>query len=102
MFWLMKRELMEKHELYPNCDYRDIWGNLTYFAQQNGYDFYICKNSYWNQKQRRNYGIDLEYVSEWHISNKEHVIDIYDAEQAWINDKPFLFLTFIFSFPNNS
>ena len=91
MFWLMKRELMEKHELYPNCDYRDIWGNLTYFAQQNGYDFYICKNSYWNQKQRRNYGMDLEYVSEWHISNKEHVIDIYDAEQAWINDKPFLF-----------
>ena len=35
--------------------------------------------------------MDLEYVSEWHISNKEHVIDIYDAEQAWINDKPFLF-----------
>ena len=25
---------MEKHELYPNCDYRDIWGNLTYFINK--------------------------------------------------------------------
>jgi hypothetical protein len=96
MFWLMKRNMMEEHDLYPNCDYRDVWGNITYFAQQNGYDFFILSNSYWNKRMRTRYGIAFEDVSEWHISNKNHVIDIDDAEQAWINvsyhfDKPFLF-----------
>ncbi len=89
MFWLMKRNMMEEHNLYPNCDYRDIWGNITYFAQQNDYDFYICKNSYWDKNKRIAYKIHKRYVSDWHMSSKEHVIDIVDVEQAWINDKPF-------------
>ena len=51
---------MEKHELYPNCDYRDIWGNLTYFANKMDMIFIYVKFIL-ESKERRNYGMDLEY-----------------------------------------
>ena len=42
-----------------------------------------------NKNKRIAYRIHKRYVSDWHMSSKEHVIDIVDTEQAWINDKPF-------------
>ena len=91
MFWMMTRDNMEKHNLYPNCDYRDIWGNITYFAQQNDYDFFILKNSYWNEQMRHRYRIAFQDIEPYYKSNDGHLLDIPHGEQAWIGDKPFFF-----------
>ncbi len=91
MFWFMKREEMEINNLYPNNDYRDLWGNITYFAQQNGYDFHILQNSYWNETMRKRYNVKFEDVRAFHRSNKDHLLNIPYGEQAWISDRPFFF-----------
>jgi hypothetical protein len=91
MFWMMKRANMEQHNLYPNCDYRDIWGNITYFAQQNGYDFFILPNSYWDGPMRKRYHITFHDIKAQYMSNDGHLLDIPYGEQAWIGDKPFFF-----------
>jgi len=91
MFWFMKRFDMEHYNLYPNNDYRDLWGNITYFAQQNGYDFFILKNSYWNKQMRHRYHITFHDVKAQHMSNEGHLLDIPYGEQAWIDDKPIFF-----------
>ena len=91
MFWLMKRDNMEKYNLYPNTDYRDLWGNITYFAQQNGHNFFILPNSYWNDQTRKRYNIAFKDIEPWYKPNTEHLLDIPYGEQAWIGDKPFFF-----------
>tara|TARA_Y100001937_G_scaffold95871_1_gene130260 strand:+ start:9496 stop:10371 length:876 start_codon:yes stop_codon:yes gene_type:complete len=91
MFWIMKRKEMEDNELYPNNDYRDLWGNITYYAQQNDKNFKILKNSYWNPQMRNRYNISLKDIEQYHMSNDEHLLDIPYGEQAWINDRPFFF-----------
>jgi hypothetical protein len=91
MFWMMTRDNMEKRNLYPNTDYRDLWGNITYYAQQNDYDFVILLNSYWNEQTRRRYNIAFEDIEACHMSNDGHLLDIPYGEQAWINGRPFFF-----------
>ena len=81
IFWFSKRSIFEDNDLYPNCDYRDAWGNITYFAQQNNKEFFILKNSY-RDRFRPDNGL-------W----KDHSLDISHpySEQAWIEDIPLVF-----------
>ena len=81
IFWFSKRSIFEDNNLYPTCDYRDAWGNITYFAQQNNYKFLILKNSY-RDRFRSDNGL-------W----KEHVLNINHgySEQAWVNNIPLVF-----------
>jgi len=81
IFWFSKRSIFEDNNLYPTCDYRDAWGNITYFAQQNNHEFLILKNSY-RDRFRSDNGL-------W----KEHVLNINHgySEQAWVDNIPLVF-----------
>tara|TARA_R110001592_G_scaffold85644_1_gene253148 strand:+ start:238 stop:1080 length:843 start_codon:yes stop_codon:yes gene_type:complete len=81
IFWFSKRSIFEKNNLYPTCDYRDAWGNITYFAQQNNLKFLVLENSY-RDRFRSNNGL-------W----KEHSLNINHlySEQAWLNKTPLVF-----------
>lgn len=81
ILWFSKRSIFEDNNLYPTCDYRDAWGNITYFAQNNNYEFLVLKNSY-RDRFRPDNGL-------W----KEHVLNITHpySEQAWLNEKPIFF-----------
>ena len=81
IMWFSKRSIFEDNNLYATCDYRDAWGNITYFAQNNNHTFLILENSY-RDKFRPDNGL-------W----KKHVLDITHpySEQAWLNSKPILF-----------
>jgi hypothetical protein len=62
-----------------NCDYRDMAGNLTWYAEQKGLKYLVLKNSY-RDRFRKDNGL-------W----KQHLLDIPYGEQAWINDTPVFF-----------
>ncbi len=64
-----------------NCDYRDMSGNLTWYAEQKGLKFLVLKNSY-RDSFREDNGL-------W----KKHILNITHpySEQAWLNDKPIFF-----------
>ena len=81
IFWFSKRSIFEENNLYPTCDYRDAWGNITYFAQQNNKEFFVMKNSY-RDRFRPDNGL-------W----KSHSLDIHHpySEQAWLNNIPVVF-----------
>ncbi len=91
MFWLMKRHNMEKHNMYPDCSYRDLWGNITLYAQAMNKQFLILQNSYWTDTMRKRYDINKKFTEQFHVSPKEHVVNIPYGEQAWLVDKPFFF-----------
>jgi|TARA_B100001964_G_scaffold244265_1_gene325038 hypothetical protein len=91
MFWLMKRHNMERHNMYPDCSYRDLWGNITLYAQAVNEKFLILQNSYWTERMRKKYGIGKKETESFHVSPKEHVVNIPYGEQAWLVDKPFFF-----------
>ena len=81
IFWFSKRSIFEDNNLYPTCDYRDAWGNITYFAQQNNLSFLVLANSY-RDRFRSDNGL-------W----KKHLLNITHpySEQAWLNDIPLVF-----------
>ena len=51
---------------YILCDYRDIWGNLTYFVNKMDMIFIYVK-IHIGIKQRRNYGMDLSMFQSEYI-----------------------------------
>ncbi len=64
-----------------NCDYRDMTGNITWYAKQKDYKVKILKNSYRDRSRPDN--------KLW----KEHALNITDqkCEQAWLDDIPVFF-----------
>ena len=97
MLFLCKRELYNEIELEKyvekdiwrsspwNCDYRDMTGNMTWYAKQKGYNWLVLKNSYRDGIQ--NDGLHRNYNDLW----KEHLLDIPYGEQAWLDDTPIFF-----------
>ena len=91
MLMLCKRELYDEIESENyvergiwktspyNCDYRDIGGNVTWYAKEKGYDWFILKNSY-RDRFRSDNGL-------W----KEHLLNFPKGEQAWLDDIPIFF-----------
>jgi hypothetical protein len=63
-FMIMKRENLEKYNLYPNLDYMDTSGNITY----------TCN------KLKLNYKILLDSFSSRQLRN-QHVLDLANGEQ---------------------
>jgi len=90
MFFFSKRAIYEENNLYPNIDYRDSAGNLTYFAEENDKEYYVMRNTHWNAERRSVRNIDYEHVKKYHIDAK-HLLDIPYGEQAYINDIPIVF-----------
>lgn len=62
-----------------NCDYRDMAGNMTWYAKQKGLQWLVLQNSY-----RDRFRIDNGL---W----KEHLLNIPYGEQAWIDSTPIFF-----------
>ena len=64
-----------------SCDYRDMTGNVTWYALEKEYPFLILKNSY-RDRFRPDNGL-------W----KNHVLDITHSysEQAWLDEVPIWF-----------
>ena len=91
MLMLCKRELYDEIESENyvergiwktspyNCDYRDIGGQMTWYAKQKGYDWFILKNSY-RDTFRKDNGL-------W----KENLLDYPWGEQAWLDEVPIFF-----------
>ena len=91
MLMLCKRELYDEIESENyvergiwktspyNCDYRDIGGNMTWYAKQKDYDWFILKNSY-RDRFRSDNGL-------W----KENLLDYPWGEQAWLDEIPIFF-----------
>ena len=73
-FMIYKREVMLKHNLQPNIDYKDCSGYLTYFAVQNDYKFKILENSFNNPSLKR-----------------KHVLSLPGGEQAFVDNIHFLY-----------
>lgn len=90
MFFFSKRAMYEDNDLYPNIDYRDSAGNLTYFAEQNNKEYYVMKNTHWSEERRSVRGITYEQIKKYHTDEK-HLLDIPYGEQAYINDIPIMF-----------
>ena len=61
-----------------SVDYRDDYGNLTWYAQRKNKEFMVLPNT---------------EVSKWHVSPETHVLPIQelDNEQCFINNKPIFF-----------
>jgi hypothetical protein len=103
MFWFMKREHCVKNDLYPNCRYKDLGGNMTLFAQENDLPFIVLKNTYWNSTRRGLYNgchIQWDWIKEWHvggdvnqhiINEEHHLIDLHYGEQMYVDGVPFAF-----------
>ncbi len=68
--------LYEEGDLYPNIHYKDTLGLLSLWAREKNKKFFICKNS--------GHGGDRSLV-------REHVLNIPNGEQGWINDTPFVY-----------
>ena len=91
MLMLCKRELYDEIESENyvekgiwktspyNCDYRDIGGQMTWYAKQKGYEWFILKNSY-RDTYREDNGL-------W----KENILDYQWGEQAWLDEVPVFF-----------
>ena len=91
MLMLCKRELYDEIESENyvergiwktspyNCDYRDVGGQMTWFAKQRGYKWCILKNSY-RDTFRKDNGL-------W----REHLLDYPWGEQAWLDEIPIFF-----------
>tara|TARA_Y100000310_G_C20664511_1_gene806701 strand:+ start:1476 stop:2405 length:930 start_codon:yes stop_codon:yes gene_type:complete len=91
MLMLCKRELYDEIESENyvergiwktspyNCDYRDIGGQMTWYAKQKDYDWFILKNSY-RDTFRKDNGL-------W----KENLLDYPWGEQAWLDEIPIFF-----------
>jgi len=62
-----------------NCDYRDMTGNITWYAKQKGHNWLVLKNSY-----RDRFRVDNGL---W----KEHLLNIPYGEQCWLDDIPIFF-----------
>ena len=79
---VMKRSLFDSDllydegDLYPNIHYKDTLGLLSLWAREKNKKFFICKNS--------GHGGDRSLV-------REHVLNIPNGEQGWINDTPFVY-----------
>ena len=84
-FDMMEDEKYVEREIWSysprNCDYRDMSGNFTWYAEQKDLKFLILKNSY-----RDRYRPDNELWKE-HVLNITHMY----SEQAWINETPIFF-----------
>ena len=95
MVFLCKRELYDEIEAQNyvekgiwttspwNCDYRDMTGNMTWYAKQKGYPFLILDNSFEDKCRPK------------HKYKEQHVLNIkrgrHDTEQAWVNGIPIWF-----------
>jgi|TARA_Y100000310_G_scaffold343184_1_gene449681 hypothetical protein len=71
---LIKRKTLELYNLYPNTDYQDGSGNLTYFCHRQKLSFTYFENSFNNRDLR-----------------KLHLLNIGNGEQCFVNGKPFYY-----------
>tara|TARA_Y100000310_G_scaffold190766_1_gene190755 strand:+ start:527 stop:1468 length:942 start_codon:yes stop_codon:yes gene_type:complete len=75
-----------------NVDWRDEFGNLTWYAQRKDKEFLILKNTFWDEPRRRKHNIKEWETSPWHRSKEDQVFYIdWNNEQCWIEDKPIHF-----------
>lgn len=105
MFFISKRSLYTEHTGWPNFDYRDGGGNISYYVQKNKLPHLILDNTYWNKNRRASYvrvtqPITYDHIKEWHvggdvdgatINREHHLIDMVYGEQMYVNGKPFAF-----------
>ena len=78
----------------PICvDYRDDYGNLTWYAQRKNKDFLVLPNTYWIDEKRNQHKIMYSEISKWHMPPENHTLAMreVDNEQCWINNKPAFF-----------
>ena len=78
----------------PICvDYRDDYGNLTWYAQRHNREFLVLPNTYWIDEKRSQHNIHYNEISKWHISPENHTLPMMelDNEQCWVNNKPAFF-----------
>ena len=79
-FTVVKRDFVEntymyeEEDLYPNIHFKDTAGMLGHYVVEKNESYVILKNSYNNRSLR-----------------SEHLLDLNNGEQAWINDKPFFY-----------
>ncbi len=73
-FLFFKRNDFAKYDLYPNCDYVDGSGNITKCVIDNEEEIMILENSLWNPSLK-----------------DSHVLNLRCGEQAFIEDKPFIY-----------
>ena len=81
-FFIYDRQKFDKHDLIPDCSIGDTTGNVTHFANNHNFEYYICPNSarHWGEESLRQY----------------HVLNLQAGEQIFvpINDEevlPFLY-----------
>lgn len=75
-----------------NVDYRDVSGNLTWYAQEKGLDFCVLDNSHWDKPAiRMRYRIEWADIERWNRSFLENILDFPYGEQVWIGDKPIFY-----------
>tara|TARA_R100000008_G_C3565845_1_gene159094 strand:- start:436 stop:1362 length:927 start_codon:yes stop_codon:yes gene_type:complete len=75
-----------------NVDYRDVGGNLTWYAQEKDLEICVLDNSHWDTEEIRNaFGANWEDVKDWNRSSSGHLLNLPYGEQAWIGDKPIFY-----------
>ena len=76
-----------------SVDYRDDYGNLTWYAQRHNKEFIVLPNTYWIEEKRQAQRIDYNEVSRWHVLPETHVLPMQevDNEQCFIDSKPIFF-----------
>ena len=95
MIFLCKRELYDEIEAEDyvekgiwtsspwNCDYRDMTGNMTWYAKEKGYPFLILTNSFEDVHR------PSTLLKDQHLLNIRE--SLHDTEQAWVDGHPIWF-----------
>ena len=65
-FMVLKREIVEKYNLYPNLDYCDGSGNITYFCDQSKHKYKLLLDSHSRQDLKRNHLLNLKNGEQIH------------------------------------
>ncbi|MAG25862.1 hypothetical protein CMI47_09815 [Candidatus Pacearchaeota archaeon] len=66
--------LYEKDDLYPNIHYKDVTGTLSLYCQEKNLSYVVLKNSFND-----------------HSLKSQHLLNLKNGEQTWINDVPFFY-----------
>jgi len=95
MVFLCKRELYDEIEAQDyvekgiwtsspwNCDFRDMTGNMTWYAKEKGYPFLILTNSFEDIHRAPT------YLKDQHLLKITE--SLHDTEQAWVDGIPIWF-----------
>jgi hypothetical protein len=65
-FMVINREVVDKYDLYPNVDYADTSGNISYFCDQENIKYKILKDSRHTQELRQHHVLNLPAGEQIH------------------------------------